>query len=430
MSLPQPVISSRSAIFHVPVSPPVRAPLGGCRLADLTQQARRDARLSARLIRDPVSAARSAGIALDAFELAALHEVGATVFTLSDHELERRIRQRRRQRTGETDAVAQVLIDYRVRVIDATRQALARGTASSAVLALLEHSLEEGAAWALMAPCLPVIDFPAAVAGAMGDPLDRALPISVAGFLYYLGISMVDDVIDHEIDERWGGAREEQVAMAGIALFAGLPMQAMRDSFNTDVTASRLYDCYQLFERASYQMSLGQYMDVSAEFSARTTMADCHEIIELKTGSTGELMAALAATMGCCTGDSIAALGQTCKSLYMAMQIASDIHDIWGKPISPDLGNGIVTLPTLYAYHASPPGDREVYKAKLASRDWTAAGHSAMRQYITAMGGLTFTILQAEATRQRAIAAWSELAGEKPGRQMFEYMFEAARVIG
>ncbi len=436
MPLPRPVRRANE-----PARPPIAAPRRRAldsattsQLAQLVRQSRRDHAFRARLARDPVGAARKAGFALNDHENAAMRKIGPTVFALSDNELERRTRCRQQGSSScAHDTTAQRLIAYRTLVTELTRDVLDRTEAPQPLRQLFRRSLDEGEVWALMAPCLPAIDFPAAVAGCIAggadDGLERAYPVSVAGLLYYLGISMADDVIDHEVEDNWGSTPGEHITMAGIALFAGLPMQAIRSLYGENADSARLCACYKHFERACYQMSVGQYMDVAADFSSSTTIADCQKIVALKTGSTGELMAALAATLAGLPKDTVERLGTTCKYLYMSMQIASDIHDIWSKPISPDLGNGIVTLPTLYSFHVSSEDDRAVYKAKLRSGDWTTSGHSALRQYITSTGGLCFSLLQAEALRQRALAAWSGMIAEPEGREIFEYMFHAAEIL-
>ena len=384
--------------------------LGGSELAGLVRRARRDIAFRARLAQDAPSAACSAGYSLDSAELAALYELGPTVFSLTDGELEKRARRRRRwQANAEREAMVHRLIEYRASVAQHAREALEQTDAPQLLQVLLQQSLDQTSTRALVAPCLPVVDFPAAVASQVHGDLERSIPSAVAGLLYYMGISMADDVIDHEIADNWGETPGEQLVMASIALFAGLPMQVMRRLHGDDATPGQLCACYEWFEKACCQMAAGQYMDVAVDFSATTTMDICLGIVALKTGSTGALAAGLAATMAGVGPETVAGWTKSCSDLYMSMQIASDIYDIWSKPISPDLGNGIVTLPTLYAYHASPAGDREVFAAKLRSGDWTLSSHSTLRQYITASGGLAFSLLQAEAIRQRAIQTWSQL---------------------
>ena len=373
---------------------------------------------------------------LDQDERAALWEIGPTVFGSSDRDLERLARRRRYEQVDAAHAaVVEQLLDYRSHVIDVTRDFLDSIPAPGRLRQLFQYSLDQGAGWALMAPCLPATDFPLAVAACAGEDIERAVPISVAGLLYYLGISMADDVIDHEVVENWGDTPSEHVTMAGIALFAGLPMRALRCFYGDRLDARQLCACHNLLQHACYQMSVGQYLDVAADFDDETTLEQCLEIVALKTGSTGELMAGLTATLAGCQESTVQALAATGKNLYMAMQIASDIHDIWGKSRSPDLGNGIVTAPTLFAYHALSPVQKPVYRAILRSGDWTESGQSFMRQSITAAGGLAFSLLQAETLRQRAIRIFDSRSGGRAassdamGDRLLAYMFDAAQII-
>ncbi|MCG8420859.1 MAG: polyprenyl synthetase family protein [Proteobacteria bacterium] len=399
-------------------------------LAELVRRSRRDRIFRSKLASRPVAAAAVAGIMLDHGETAALREIGQTVFACKDDELEVLARRRRRWKMDrQQETAAQRLFAHRASITEKTSRILRRLDIPERLCRLLRRSLDEGAVWAEMAPCLPAIDFPAAIAACVGADIEQATPVSVAGLLYYLGISMVDDVIDREVEINWGDTPGEQVTMAGICLFSGLPMQAIRMLCDKRVKSCRLLDCYDIFERACYQMAVGQYLDIGSDFAESTTIDDCRRIIELKTGSTGELVATLSASMAGSTPETADSMARSCKYLYMSMQMASDIHDIWSKPISPDLANGIVTLPTLYAFHASRDGLRAPFRDQLQSHDWTESGHAEMRRHITSTGALCYSVLQAEATRQRAISAWSECAVESLGAHLFDYMFEAAKLM-
>lgn len=441
MTLPQ--LSSRTrpdpflfanSFDHRRCSQPAPGPL-----AELVRRSRREPGFRARLAYFPDVAARVSGIALDEDERAALREIGPTVFGNSDRELERLTRRRRHEQVDAAhEPVIEQLLGYRSHVADVTRDFLdsvtAPGLAPGRLRDLFRHSLDQGVGWALMAPCLPATDFPFAVAACVGDEMERAVPISVAGLLYYLGISMADDVIDHEVADNWGDTPSEHVTMAGIALFAGLPMRAMCHLYGDRLDSRGVCACHGLFQHACYQMSVGQYHDVAADFNDDTTLEQCHEIVALKTGSTGELMAGLTATLAGATPGTVEALSAAGKYLYMSMQIASDIHDIWGKSCSPDLGNGIVTAPTLFAYHASTGREQRDYRTKLRSDDWTESGQALMRKFITSTGALAYSLLQAETLRQRAIRLSGQCdvastAADSVGRGLLAYMFDAAKII-
>ncbi|WP_428262998.1 polyprenyl synthetase family protein [Haliangium sp.] len=382
------------------------------------------------LAREPLAAAASMGVGLDLAERRALHALGPAVFGLDDRALLGVAR--RRGGDGDTAAhraAAAGLFEHREQVLDMTAQVLAAVDAPPALRALFALALRDNEMWARMAPCLPAIDFPAACCVELGASLAEARPLSVAGLLYYMGISLIDDVIDDDRAGAWAEVPGEQVTLAGLCLTSHVPVGALTRLWALAPADARMAPYHALFLRASYEMSVGQYLDVRGEVDAGgDPMALSRRIVALKTGSTGAFLAELAAThLGAAAG-AYEALGTLCKYLYMSMQVASDIHDIWGKPVSPDLANGVMTLPIVFALHSLPRGERAALQRRLASGDRSEAGQAYMRDRVTAAGGLAYALLEAEALRQRALLAWASGAGALPGQAGFGYLLEAARV--
>ncbi|MEM9493974.1 MAG: polyprenyl synthetase family protein, partial [Myxococcota bacterium] len=371
----------------------------------------------------------------DASELSAVCALGPTVFRLGDGELGELARVRRIwELSGSYEPIARDLLEYRAAVVDTVSRLIEHLAAPERLRQLLRRAFDEVVSWAVMAPCVPAIDFPAAVAACAGEDMNAANPVSVASLLYYLGISLIDDVIDDEVDRSWGARRTEELILAGMCSYAGLPMEALQSLYghhgnDHDYRDDRIDACYSLFERARYYMAVGQYLDIGSELTVHTTFDDCKSIIELKTGSTGELAAVLMATIMDLPGTRIDHLARACKYLNMSMQLAGDIHDVYGRPVSADLANGTVTLLTLYTFHAADEVMRRSFAAVLRSADWTESGQIAVRAHLDASGALTFALLEAEAMRRRAMAAWTESACEPGGILLFDYMFEAARII-
>ena len=159
-----------------------------------------------------------------------------------------------------------------------------------------------------------------------------------------------------------------------------------------------------------------------------TTADDCERIVRLKTGSTGALCSRLGAELGGLDDEAREHWAEIGCALYSAMQIASDIHDVWGKPISPDLANGILTLPIVYACRALEGERAERLRVLLRSRTERLDEHQEMRSLISESGALRYSLLRAEVYRQRAVAGLSKLDLQAPGALLMAYVVEAAQM--
>ena len=95
------------------------------------------------------------------------------------------------------------------------------------------------------------------------------------------------------------------------------------------------------------------------------------------------------------------------------MQIASDIFDIWSKPVSPDLRNGTITLPIAYTFLALPEPERETFQQKLQAKCADVEHHKTLRQMMGKTNAFLYSLTKAETYRQKALMSLSQL--EKQG---------------
>jgi geranylgeranyl diphosphate synthase type I len=364
---------------------------------------------------------------LDESQLRVVEKGLHTLSKLSDDELCRAIR-----RPNALDLpclrTAQVtLCAYRERVIDQAHVFLDRLTPPLNIRKIYDRSLDETRALAAMAPCLPALDFCAAVHVAEGGTLAGSLPLSVAGLFYYMGISLFDDVIDKDLNEGWEEHSDAQISFASIAMFSGLPTLALTQLVGEGVSHATRARMALWLQEASYEMATGQYLDVRIGASD-ATLDDCEQINQGKTGSTGALSARLGAALAGASDDRVDGYARACRDLYVAMQIASDIHDVWCKPVSPDLMNGIMTLPIVYALHALPAAERAELELRLRANDRTRDGHVRMRQLVTQSGALRYSLMQAELHRALAMSGFDELCAREEGKTLLSYLTCAARL--
>jgi len=115
--------------------------------------------------------------------------------------------------------------------------------------------------------------------------------------------------------------------------------------------------------------------------------------------------------------------------LYSAMQLASDVADIWANPISSDLKNGIATLPVVCAYQNLSDGDLRHLRSLIESRTTSESDHAEMRAIMSKSGALKYCLLRIELLR-RSAERHIDLAGLDPARRLLlEYASTSCRLL-
>jgi geranylgeranyl pyrophosphate synthase len=239
-----------------------------------------------------------------------------------------------------------------------------------------------------------------------------------------MGISLFDDVIDHDLGADWPEFTGEQVSCAALAMVSALPILAL--SAAPVPTTRGLARALELLGRASSDMSAGQFLDIGGLRIDDTSTIACEAIVELKTGSTGALAAALTASLLGAEPERESRLASAGFNLYCAMQVISDIQDVWSKPISTDLANGVVTPPISWLLETADPEARAEFLALFRAGSQSFAEHQRMRALLEQGGALRYALGRAELYRRQACETLERADGADA--PLFGYMLDAARL--
>ena len=325
-------------------------------------------------------------------------------------------------------AAAERLWQHRAAAVNLTRMFLEGLEVPAGLRALYLRGLEQVRPQTELAPCLPPLDFPVAVYASLDRDHAPALPLSVAGLLYYVGIGLFDDVIDDDLDEEWTAEPVHQINLAAVSMCTALPLLAVRDLCPGSLGEAALARMASALHDAQQLAVVGEFLDIGTRIGPGSSLAESERIVELKTGSTGAMLAEMAGAMASATHAVTAVHARLCRLLFMSMQIASDVMDVWGKPISPDLANGVATLPLIHAFHALRGTERERFRRMLSAGDRSPSGQAAMRRIIEGTGSLRYCLSRAESYRQRAIECLREARPRDAGADMLGYLLEVARI--
>ncbi|YAF95254.1 MAG: polyprenyl synthetase family protein [Nodularia sp. CChRGM 3473] len=334
-----------------------------------------------------------------------------------------------RKKNQNNSETVQVIFDYRTQVLEEAERFLKSDIFEPELQVYYLKFLAETNMMAMVVPSLPAIDFPLITYISLQKTPDyqKILPLSVASLIYYMGISLYDDVIDNDLEGWWQQQNEKLIALAAISMFSGLPTIYLQ-SYYESMGNNEWKKLASLFQEATYKMSIGQYLDIGSSIE-NSSIGQCENIIQLKTGSTGFLLAKLAATLVTNDQEIIESYGKTFQYLYMSMQVTSDIHDIWGKILSPDLENSIPTLPIVFAYNQLNDDEKEAFRNQINSLKSNKNLHQIMRDLLTEKGSLHFSLLKAELLRKRAVQTIEKLPVTQEGQNLFAYLCSMATLL-
>lgn len=192
-------------------------------------------------------------------------------------------------------------------------------------------------------------------AEAVGATPAAVLPGAVAVELVHNFSLLHDDIMDHDDHRRgrpsaWVAFGLSNAILAGDALIGLALDQLTRLTDDAGRAATRL------LAEALNGMIRGQAADLALdEKSAAEVTADHYMAATYKTTALLSSCAAIGVTLGGGSAELAMALGEACRKLGLAWQMANDVENIWGdpdvtgKPTRGDLRQAKKTLPVIAA---------------------------------------------------------------------------------
>ena len=185
----------------------------------------------------------------------------------------------------------------------------------------------------------PCIDFPYHLARGLGASADKAEAVSVLSTLIYLGCDLLDDFHDNDLPQDTEEYSAPQVTLASSIFLSVLPTLAASQYL---VSADAMEAC-RLIAEALAVMAAGQSRDVQSRFNPKLSVEEIEDNIRAKSGEELALFGRLSALVSDKNqADSLARFGAHTAT---ALQIASDLTDLFSAPASKDLKEGVFTIP-------------------------------------------------------------------------------------
>ncbi len=199
---------------------------------------------------------------------------------------------------------------------------------------------------AAMYPNWPLVAIPRALCDAFEVPADRAEAVGAGAVLFYGAADVTDDAQDGDLQpDTWGDPPWLRGVNVGNALaFASL--QAFLDAAPPEAVAAMA----RAYSVAGIQMASGQHLDF--ELGPDGSAASEDEYLACIEGKSGGSLGLFCQAAGLAAGRPAADIGQLAelgRCVGAAIQIRSDMQEIWSGGPSRDMANGRRTLPVIYA---------------------------------------------------------------------------------
>jgi geranylgeranyl pyrophosphate synthase len=187
------------------------------------------------------------------------------------------------------------------------------------------------------------IHFPLLVYSLFREDLKRAVPLAGLTTLFYTGVDLFDDVADGDLPaDAWRGVTSGEVNLAASSLFFSLPMLAIENLQASKNTKSRMRV---VLAQGFLEMVSGQHVDLFCAGAENVSPDKIENSVIAKAGGELAFFARLAALLAEAPAEVEEICAKMGRSYGTALQLTSDVHDIFFAPWSRDLASGARTMP-------------------------------------------------------------------------------------
>jgi hypothetical protein len=233
--------------------------------------------------------------------------------------------------------------------------------------------------------------FPLAVAEKVQSESLYARDLCAALMSFYLGIDLLDDLSDGNLNETNEGLIVEVVPLLSHTFYYTLAHDLLIEASKKGyVNQAQLISLLTLFAHGLKTMSEGQCLDLTVKADDQPSLETVEHIVNLKTGARISMIAVSTGIWLQFPENSLEALARYGYHFGAALQFANDLDDIMLQPNSPDILNGTPTMPLVLA--SQIPAVREMIRYIRTTKDM--AKLQQLKQLIIQTGAIQQTIFQ------------------------------------
>ncbi|MDO8519490.1 MAG: polyprenyl synthetase family protein [Deltaproteobacteria bacterium] len=268
------------------------------------------------------------------------------------------------------------------------------------------------------APCL---ELPYLLSlGFSGDISKARKAAALSGFIY-LGCDILDDLHDNELPEDQKNLSPALISLAGSLLLTSLPTMAIARFFDDE--KSRFAAC-QAVSEALMVMAQGQSKDILSRFDGNLSVEDMEASVAAKSGEEMALFCRFAALMAGQDEKTVRDCMQLGRDLSVALQIISDLTDIYENSISTDLGQGTLTIPLALHLLRLAPKEKDSFIGLWKESGKNPAARFSLQQMLKNSGGVAHASMMIESYSEKALLTLNSLPLGQVARNGLEELIE------
>ena len=242
-------------------------------------------------------------------------------------------------------------------VIAAARQVVENELGDAPLATTLQAVISafERAAMAYDPPRVPALTrLPLLVHGAVLGDQQGALPLAGIALLLFIGIDLLDDIMDSDITPYWRGANAAETLLVATTLTCALPQAAIT---SLQAPAGVRASMQGTLARGLLWMARGQLTDIRSTGTTSLAPDDVLSSVSDKSGAFTAMLAELGAILAGASEGTIGAYRDWGQAYGTADQLRSDCADLFRDPIGSDLAGRISGAPRTEEWTSVPSRD-------------------------------------------------------------------------
>jgi len=254
----------------------------------------------------------------------------------------------------------------------------------------------------------PCIDIPYHLSLGLNNSLAQSHGLGVLTTLLFLGCDLLDDLHDQDLYKSESPYSSAQLSLASAVLLTTLPNLALRKLVN--VSVSKNFALLKTISDSLLVMAAGQLQDLSS-VNPCTIQPDAIEAMVLKkSGEELSLFCRLAAKIASVSPTIEQKCADFGKFLGTALQISSDVFDLFWASQSKDLRHGSLTLPI--ALHLVRIEKKEAFLQLLKRSRHVKNARAKIKNNLTSSGSIEHTAVFIEFYCEKARQILNDLKFE------------------
>jgi heptaprenyl diphosphate synthase len=254
---------------------------------------------------------------------------------------------------------------------------------------------------------------PVLVHGGVTGEFRRAFPLSGLALLLFLGIDLLDDIMDGDETPYWRGRPHAETLLLATALVSAVPQAGLASLGAGDGVTARMQAA---LARGLLVMAGGQRQDLLAIGRDDVEPDEAENTAGAKSGEMTALLALLGAIHAGADPEAETAYADWGRAYGTADQLRSDCFDLLRDPAGSDLRNGTMSFPIACFVESDDPAERARALAMVRAAPHDPAALAALREAlherkVFTIANVTIAWHAAAAHRALDIAAPHEPAG-------------------